>query len=83
MSDVAIKRCFTTAILHADRAGGVEHGALHKPLHLSVAYGYRDVRDLAACRRACEGAIHEQTGHGARLHPLEQRVWSDLSRSRS
>ncbi|HEY1329245.1 MAG TPA: cystathionine gamma-synthase family protein [Casimicrobiaceae bacterium] len=39
---------FTTAILHSDRAGIVEHGALHKPLHLSVAYGYGDVRDLAA-----------------------------------
>jgi O-acetylhomoserine (thiol)-lyase len=42
------KRGFTTAILHSDRAGDVEHGALIKPLHLSVAYGYRDVRDLAA-----------------------------------
>ena len=41
-------RGFTTAILHADRLGGVEHGALHKPLHLSVAYGYGDARDLAA-----------------------------------
>jgi O-acetylhomoserine (thiol)-lyase len=41
-------RGFTTAILHSDEAGGVEHGALHKPLHLSVAYGYRDARDLAA-----------------------------------
>jgi O-acetylhomoserine (thiol)-lyase len=48
MSDAATKRGFTTTILHADRAGNVEHGALHKPLHLSVAYGYRDVRDLAA-----------------------------------
>ena len=26
----------------------IEHGALHKPLHVSVAYGYRDARDLAA-----------------------------------
>ncbi len=41
-------RGFTTAILHSDRGGGVEHGALHKPLHLSVAYGYRDARELAA-----------------------------------
>jgi O-acetylhomoserine (thiol)-lyase len=41
-------RGFTTAILHSDRAAGIEHGALHKPLHLSVAYGYRDARDLAA-----------------------------------
>src|ERR1700675_4159677 len=39
---------FTTSILHADREAAVEHGALHKPLHLSVAYGYRDARDLAA-----------------------------------
>ena len=41
-------RGFTTAILHSDEEGGVEHGALHKPLHLSVAYGYSDARDLAA-----------------------------------
>jgi O-acetylhomoserine (thiol)-lyase len=41
-------RGFTTAILHSDRDAGVEHGALHKPLHVSVAYGYRDARDLAA-----------------------------------
>src|SRR5437773_8569286 len=41
-------RGFTTTILHSDRDAGIEHGALHKPLHLSVAYGYRDARDLAA-----------------------------------
>ena len=41
-------RGFTTAILHSDRDAPIEHGALHKPLHLSVAYGYRDARDLAA-----------------------------------
>ena len=41
-------RGFTTAILHSDRDAAIEHGALHKPLHLSVAYGYRDARELAA-----------------------------------
>jgi O-acetylhomoserine (thiol)-lyase len=40
-------RGFTTAILHSDREAAIEHGALHKPLHLSVAYGYRAARDLA------------------------------------
>ena len=40
-------RGFTTAILHADRDATVEHGALHKPLHVSVAYGYRNARALA------------------------------------
>ena len=41
-------RGFTTAILHSDRDAVIEHGALHKPVHLSVAYGYRDARELAA-----------------------------------
>jgi len=48
MSDNKQPRGFTTAILHSDRDSPVEHGALHKPLHLSVAYGYRDARELAA-----------------------------------
>ncbi len=42
------KRGFTTSILHSDRDSPVEHGALHKPVHTSVAYGYADARDLAA-----------------------------------
>ncbi|HWZ74244.1 MAG TPA: cystathionine gamma-synthase family protein [Casimicrobiaceae bacterium] len=43
----ARKTGFTTSILHADRESVIEHGSLHKPLHLSVAYGYRDARELA------------------------------------
>jgi len=42
------QRGFTTAILHSDRESPIEHGALHKPLHVSVAYGYKDAHDLAA-----------------------------------
>jgi O-acetylhomoserine (thiol)-lyase len=38
----------TTRILHADRLGGVEHGAAHKPMHTAVAFGYRTARELAA-----------------------------------
>ena len=48
MSTSSPHRGFTTAILHADREAAIEHGALHKPLHLSVAYGYRDAHELAA-----------------------------------
>lgn len=43
----AHKTGFTTSILHSDRESPIEHGSLHKPLHLSVAYGYRDARELA------------------------------------
>jgi O-acetylhomoserine (thiol)-lyase len=39
---------FTTSILHSDRQKPIEHGSLHKPIHTSVAYGYRDARELAA-----------------------------------
>jgi len=48
MSTSRLQRGFTTAILHSDRTADIEHGALHKPLHVSVAYGYRDARELAA-----------------------------------
>lgn len=51
------KRGFTTTTLHSDRAGVIEHGAVHKPIHTSVAWGYRDVRELA---RVFQG---EQAGH--------------------
>lgn len=37
---------FTTSILHSDRLGQPEHGALHKPIHTAVTYGYDDVQDL-------------------------------------
>ncbi|CAG0927853.1 O-acetylhomoserine (thiol)-lyase [Planctomycetaceae bacterium] len=40
-------RGFTTRILHSDRLAGTEHGAMHKPLHTSVAFGYRQARELA------------------------------------
>ncbi|WP_431276332.1 cystathionine gamma-synthase family protein [Variovorax ureilyticus] len=35
-----------SAILHADRRSGVEHGAIHKPIHTSVQYGFDRVEDL-------------------------------------
>ena len=48
MSENTRARGFTTAILHSDRDAAIEHGALHKPLHVSVAYGYPDAADLIA-----------------------------------
>ena len=36
----------TTELVHADRHFGVEHGAIHKPLHTSVQYGYERTEDL-------------------------------------
>jgi O-acetylhomoserine (thiol)-lyase len=36
----------TTRIVHADRRAGVEHGAVHKPIHTAVQYGFERVEDL-------------------------------------
>jgi O-acetylhomoserine (thiol)-lyase len=43
-----VTRGLTTRILHADRQAPIEHGAVHKPMHAAVAYGYTSARDLAA-----------------------------------
>lgn len=37
---------FTTTIVHADRQSPIEHGAIHKPIHTSVQYGFERVEDL-------------------------------------
>lgn len=39
---------FTTAILHSDRAGGIEHGSLHKPIHTSITFEHASAADIAA-----------------------------------
>lgn len=38
---------FTTTTLHSDRQKAIEHGSLHKPIHTSVTFGYKDARELA------------------------------------
>ncbi|MDM0013112.1 cystathionine gamma-synthase family protein [Variovorax sp. J22P168] len=35
-----------SGIVHGDRRGGVEHGAIHKPIHTSVQYGFERTEDL-------------------------------------
>jgi O-acetylhomoserine (thiol)-lyase len=36
----------TTQIVQGDRRFGAEHGAIHKPIHTSVQYGFDSVQDL-------------------------------------
>lgn len=43
-----MKHGLTTRILHADRLGGVEHNAAHKPMHTGVTFNYRTARELIA-----------------------------------
>lgn len=46
---------FTSQALHSDRLGKPEHGALHKPIHTSVTFGYEDARELAAIFQGKKG----------------------------
>jgi O-acetylhomoserine (thiol)-lyase len=74
MSESSPKRGFTTAILHSDRDAAVEHGSLHKPLHLSVAYGYRDARELAAVFQGrAQGFVYGRQGNPTTA-ALEQKL---------
>lgn len=58
------KRGLTTRILHADRLAGIEHGAAHKPMHTSVAYGYRSARELTAVFQGdAAGYIYARQGN--------------------
>jgi len=53
----AMSQGITTRLLHADRLGGVEHGATHKPIHTAAAFGYDTAAELVAVFKG------EQSGH--------------------
>ncbi len=42
-----MKNGFTTTILHSDLEAPIEHYSVHKPMHMAVAFGYEDSRELA------------------------------------
>lgn len=54
----------TTRILHADRLGGSEHDAVHKPLHVAATYAYPDARSLAAVFQGRQsGYVYSRQGN--------------------
>ena len=67
-------RGFTTTILHSDRLGKPEHGALHKPIHTAVTYGYDDVQDLVDIfQNKKKGYAYSRQGNPT-VSALEQKV---------
>ena len=53
---------FTTRILHHDRQTGVEHGAVHKPVHTSSQYAYADAAELVAVFQGKPGFSYARQG---------------------
>jgi len=53
-----------TRLLHADRLGGVEHGAAHKPMHTAASFGYSSAAELAAVfQGARPGFVYARQGN--------------------
>src|SRR5690606_12755879 len=53
---------FTTQIIHSDRRSNIEHGAIHKPVHVSTEYAYSDSRELAAVFQGKPGYTYARQG---------------------
>ncbi len=69
----------TTRLLHADRLAGVEHGAVHKPMHTAAAYSHASARELVAVFQGDKaGYVYARQGNPtgaaleAKLSLLEQ-----------
>ncbi|HEY8974955.1 MAG TPA: cystathionine gamma-synthase family protein [Burkholderiaceae bacterium] len=70
------KRAYSanTRLLHADRLGGVEHGAIHKPLHLSAAFNYPKAQDLVDVFQGNQaGHVYARQGNPT-VNALEAKV---------
>jgi O-acetylhomoserine (thiol)-lyase len=65
---------FTTTILHSDRQKTIEHGSLHKPIHTSVAFGYKDARELAAVFQGREPGYRYGRQGNPTVSALEDKV---------
>jgi O-acetylhomoserine (thiol)-lyase len=65
---------FTTTILHSDRQKPIEHGSLHKPIHTSVTFGYRDARQLAEVFQGKQPGFRYGRQGNPTVSALEEKV---------
>ncbi len=65
---------FDTANLHSDRSSSPEHGALHTPIHTSIAYEYADARDLAAVFQGRKAGYNYGRQQNPTVTALQNRV---------
>lgn len=74
MNSKGFTKGFTTTTLHSERWGKPEHGALRKPIHTSIAFGYDRAEDLAAVfQNRQKGFAYSRQGSPT-VQALEQKV---------
>lgn len=61
---------FTTAILHSDRQGGIEHGSLHKPVHNSITFAHATAADISAVFQGRQAGMT----YGRQVNPTTQAL---------
>jgi O-acetylhomoserine (thiol)-lyase len=63
-----------TRLLHSDRRAGVEHGAVHKPIHTAATFNYERAEDLVAVFQGSKpGYIYARQGNPSTA-ALEQQI---------
>jgi len=65
---------FDTVNLHSDRSDKPEHGALHKPIHTSIAFEYADARDLAAVFQGKQAGYNYGRQQNPTVTALQNRI---------
>ena len=60
--------------MHGDRQKSIEHGSLHRPIHTSVAFGYRDARQLAAVFQGREPGYRYGRQGNPTVSALEDKI---------
>lgn len=65
---------FDTVNLHSDRSDKPEHGALHKPIHTSIAFEYADARDLAAVFQGKQAGYNYGRQQNPTVNALQNRI---------
>lgn len=65
---------FDTVNLHSDRSDKPEHGALHKPIHTSIAFEYADVRDLVAVFQGKQAGYNYGRQQNPTVSALQNRI---------
>ena len=65
---------FDTVNLHSDRSDKPEHGALHKPIHTSIAFEYADARELAAVFQGKQAGYNYGRQQNPTVTALQNRI---------
>ena len=78
-----MKSGFVTRVLHSDLESPIEHKAVHKPIHVAMAYGYKNAREIAEVFQGRKpGYVYGRQGNPtstaleSRINKMEQGVAS-------